>query len=421
MTSMFEDYDLEEAIETPKQSNGRKPVRNREENMAKLDDQLRALRGEPEQSKSEDEEEISKPRRKIKARVVGARPGGGSRRHNVTTEIETTAVQGKQPVTSVVTRCDIPGVVTGQQLINRKIPDVQFLVPEIISEGMTLLGGPPKSGKTYFLLDLAFSIASGRKFLDYDIKRRRVLYLALEDADIEIQKRILSQNSEEDIKVSDFHIVTKTNWLDIIGNNQYKKLENLVDEVEPEVIIIDTFIKFGGVDQSGDSRYDMEYRTLVKINEIAPEASIILSHHTRQLPAEEDWTHALSGGNGLIAVPDTILGFFRSRNDDSGTIKTACRRTSDSEIFFSHDPNTLRFIRVSENPNNSPAKTKDVILRVLREAGFALSPSEIVTMADDEKINSVRVRQALIRMDKSGEVVKVDRGKYTHVEEDQKS
>jgi hypothetical protein len=72
----YDDLDLDEPETDVSRSNGHKPTGSRKQNLAKLDGQLRALRGEPEQIEPEEVDEpmeVSKIRRKnkIKARVVG--------------------------------------------------------------------------------------------------------------------------------------------------------------------------------------------------------------------------------------------------------------------------------------------------------------------------------------------------------------
>ena len=56
-----------------------------------------------------------------------------------------------------------------------------FIVAEMIPEGLTLLCGPSKIGKSWFVLQLCLSVVLGRMFLGHSIMRPDVLYLALED------------------------------------------------------------------------------------------------------------------------------------------------------------------------------------------------------------------------------------------------
>ena len=66
-------------------------------------------------------------------------------------------------------------------LIHEDFPPLRWLVDEMIPEGTVLVAGKPKSGKSWFVLNLILSAA-----LDINFLKRRVapcagFYLALED------------------------------------------------------------------------------------------------------------------------------------------------------------------------------------------------------------------------------------------------
>ena len=74
------------------------------------------------------------------------------------------------------------------------------MVPPLIPEGVTILAGKPKVGKSWFALDLALALAGGRYVLgDIHLMDGNVLYAALEDNERRLRsrvERILTQNSE---------------------------------------------------------------------------------------------------------------------------------------------------------------------------------------------------------------------------------
>ncbi|WP_255407998.1 AAA family ATPase [Pseudonocardia sp. Ae717_Ps2] len=71
---------------------------------------------------------------------------------------------------------------TAEELMGMDFPTPRWAVPGIICEGVTLLAGPPKVGKSWMSLGLALDIAAGRPaFGRIDAEAGSVLYLALED------------------------------------------------------------------------------------------------------------------------------------------------------------------------------------------------------------------------------------------------
>lgn len=56
-----------------------------------------------------------------------------------------------------------------------------FIVAELLPEGLTLLCGQPKIGKSWFVLQLCICVALGVRFMGFNTQPCDVLYLALED------------------------------------------------------------------------------------------------------------------------------------------------------------------------------------------------------------------------------------------------
>jgi len=82
-------------------------------------------------------------------------------------------------------------VSTAAALQAKEFPAVSYVVPGLIPEGLTLLAGKPKIGKSWLGLDLCLAIAAGRFCLgDRRPIEGDVLYCALEDNPRRLQRRI---------------------------------------------------------------------------------------------------------------------------------------------------------------------------------------------------------------------------------------
>src|SRR5260370_7040293 len=97
------------------------------------------------------------------------------------------------------------GIDSMKRYLNERLPDITSLgeildadigvEPEVI-EGVlrrgckAVLGGPSKSHKTWALLNLAASIASGRQWIGFGTVKGRVLYVNLELQDYNLKTRI---------------------------------------------------------------------------------------------------------------------------------------------------------------------------------------------------------------------------------------
>ena len=76
----------------------------------------------------------------------------------------------------------------GAWLDAQEFPPLQWAVPGLIAEGMGFVIGPPKLGKSWFVLGIGLAVASGGKALGkIPVQSRPVLYAALEDGDRRMQ------------------------------------------------------------------------------------------------------------------------------------------------------------------------------------------------------------------------------------------
>jgi hypothetical protein len=82
-------------------------------------------------------------------------------------------------------------VVHADDLMRMTLPEPRWAIHNMVPEGMTLLAGRPKIGKSWLALGLALAIAQGGKVFGASaIQQGAVLYLALEDHRRRLQDRI---------------------------------------------------------------------------------------------------------------------------------------------------------------------------------------------------------------------------------------
>ncbi|MGP9819211.1 AAA family ATPase [Salinarimonas sp. NSM] len=106
------------------------------------------------------------------------------------------AVEPWRPETEAKKRSQL-GIVFGRD-IERAVKPHAYLVDDMITEGeVCLLGGASGTGKTFLILDIAFAIIRGAKFLGrFDTKRGPVVYQAGEGANALRTRRITAYRRE---------------------------------------------------------------------------------------------------------------------------------------------------------------------------------------------------------------------------------
>ena len=72
-------------------------------------------------------------------------------------------------------------VIDAETLMDKRLPPTKFCVDTLLPQGLCILGGAPKVGKSWFVLDLCAHVARGDDFLGLYTEQGKVLYLCLED------------------------------------------------------------------------------------------------------------------------------------------------------------------------------------------------------------------------------------------------
>lgn len=222
----------------------------------------------------------------------------------------------------------------GAWLDRQQFPPIRWVVEGLIAEGLTVLVGPPKLGKSWFALALALAVASGGRVLGCLAvgKPRPVLYLALEDGYRRLQSRARHLLGEGEPIPGRFECAIKgpprellesmTTWLD----------ENRDDE---PLVIVDTLAKIRPAERAGESAYTADYRFVGGLKNLVDDvagAAMVLVHHTNKRGAGEgDFLEAVSGTNGIAGAADCTIVLARPRKDQAATISVTGRDVPEGE------------------------------------------------------------------------------------------
>jgi hypothetical protein len=163
-------------------------------------------------------------------------------------------------------RTDIPTVMTLDELLQKSLPPLRWIVPGLIPEGVTLLAGRPKSGKSYLALQIAVALGEGAPVLgEIACEPCEVLYIALEDGERRLQGRALKLRGP---RAKGVHIATK--W-PRIGSGAVEALDHWLDRLRPvKLVVVDTLARVQG--DQGDKHknaYRADYDTLAGFCDLA--------------------------------------------------------------------------------------------------------------------------------------------------------
>ena len=98
--------------------------------------------------------------------------------------------------------------IDSETLVDMHLPKNIFSVDGLIAQGVTILAGPPKIGKSWLALWLAVMVAKGDPIWGMGVKQGTTLYLCLEDSTLRIQNRLfeITEDAPANVHLSLIHI-----------------------------------------------------------------------------------------------------------------------------------------------------------------------------------------------------------------------
>lgn len=239
--------------------------------------------------------------------------------------------------------------IDGETLMDMNLPRTKFVIQGILPQGLAIIAGAPKIGKSWLMLDWCVKIAKGENIWNFKTTKGTTLYLCLEDKDSRIQDRLLTITDEV---TSDVYFVTSCYSL---SDGLEEQIRNFVNEHSDTVlIVIDTLQKVR--QNTKDTSYASDYKEIETIKKIADELqiAILLVHHMRKQD-DKDPLNKLSGTNGIAGGADTIFTLDRrKRSQNSATLICTGRDIEyrEFELNFNKEDCVWNLIAdSSENPD----------------------------------------------------------------------
>lgn len=188
-----------------------------------------------------------------------------------------------------------------ETLMTTPLEQLKFIVDGLIPQGLHILAGSPKIGKSWLSLWICLQVAKGEKVWGFETLKSEVLYLCLEDSFARIQSRLFEITDEAP---SNLHFAIMS---DTIGNGLEMQIENFIkDHKETRLIVIDTLQKVRSNATANVNPYAADYDDINAIKQLADKykIAIVLVHHLRKT-GDSDPLNMISGTSGIAGSADT--------------------------------------------------------------------------------------------------------------------
>jgi hypothetical protein len=290
-----------------------------------------------------------------------------------------------------------------------ELREAQFAVAKPLIDGMLAEGetialiGRPKAGKSRLVQQLAIDVSRGVSFLGHAVKQpKRVLLLDLENRPQGARARFIRMSTAAPGDRNLLVYAPDTlagNAVNLSTKDGIACLEEMVRELQPEVLIVDTWRLLLAGDENKTEVVVAGLKSLSRLREALPKLGSILVHHLRKQrqcdnPARlridpARWVEAASGHYSFIGHVDACYGLEREVDRDSGeemiVFGGIARNAAPDTVLLEEDTETLLF-RVAEG--------EEAAQRIMTAAEKAIwaSVSELREFTFSEAVETARTK-----------------------------
>lgn len=259
-----------------------------------------------------------------------------------------------------IDRLPLPAVLSAPEIMAATFPPPAWVVPGLIPEGLSILAGAPKQGKTFFAFQLASALSRGGTFLGKRVDRTETLAVFLEDSAARIQRRFHKTGLHAGEALSFAH-TWGTGEDALLMLAQYLSIRP-----ETKFIIVDTL---GCVKPKGAefNSYDDMYSFLKSIGDFCRTfgVSVLVIAHLKK-SEETDWLMRIGGSAGITGGTDTNLVLERTRGEADAVLHVNGREVEESDFALRFNRETCTWELLGDAGEYAQTKERRELLDILK-------------------------------------------------------
>lgn len=311
----------------------------------------------------------------------------------------------------------------GAALLAEPIRPVRWLVPGLIANGLTILGGTPKSGKSYLAYALALAVGVyGQWMQHWEVEQGKVLFISLEDDPDDTRQRLAELDPHLTLAPHQIHFMHGLDQVPPFDEGLVPWLLEAITQYTPRLVVIDpisylySMSRRGNGDLFSDTRQMLfPLRWLGKAHDCA---IVALDHRRKRSRDDTNVFDTLHGSIAKQAIADTLL--MVERDDQDISLAALVRRGKDATHHLTmqfRDGGCWLGYKGESPPKADTGQYGEIRQKVytaLMTYPRAMSVVEILAACEipDTKQTRSQLYNVLVRAEKDGDVHKVARGKY---------
>lgn len=251
-----------------------------------------------------------------------------------------------------------PSLSTAASLLQKELKPPIFAVEGLLPAGLCIFSAPSKTGKSWLALDLCNAVANGLPFMGRNTNKGDALYLALEDSEYGLQRRM------KKIACTGSDSLHYAFTVPVVGGGMNDFLADWASSVAaPRLIVIDVLQRAKPSNSGRKTAYEQDYDLYAPLNAFALAhglAIVAITHNRKSNGLVGDDYESISGSVGQMGAAQTtwIITGKRGQKEEK-TLKATGRDIREVEDLIRFNPDTCRWENLGNVEEAEERKAKD--------------------------------------------------------------
>jgi hypothetical protein len=324
---------------------------------------------------------------------------------------KTTSAQKAHSPVSQTDKKPVLTPISAKDLAAKTFNPPRWAIPDLFPEGIIILAGKPKTGKSWLALNMAVAVAAGGIALGkIQVEAGGVLYLALEDSERRLQERQNKIIMFDSSFPENLYFLTAKDFPPLHKGGLDALDDWLKEHPQTRLVIIDTLARIKPPRSKSADAYDHDTAIIAALQALAinHRLALMVVHHTKKAESD-DFVEAVSGTFGLTGAADCIAVLIRkNRAAADAVLKITGRDVADMEKALKFHSDLGVWEILGEAQEFASSQERQDILLILKEVG-PKTPAQLSKLVD-KSIDALRM--ALMRMKNNGEIRRNSNGEY---------
>jgi hypothetical protein len=308
----------------------------------------------------------------------------------------------------------LPEIASARDFLASELAIPAELISGLLHQGSKLLvGASSKSYKTWTLVDLAVSVATGTPWLGFATSAAKVLYVNLEIQGVFFQKRLKAVLSAKQLSSPGALDVWNLRGYAADFRTLIPKIATRIRDQQHALVILDpTYKLLGEADENSATDISALLNAVESVAVSTGAAVAMAGHFSKGNPSAKDTIDRISGSGVFARDPDTLTFFTRHEEEGAFVVELILRNFPPVDPFvvkwdwpLFRPEDGLDPTRLKQSGGRPPKHQPEMLLECLGDR--RLKTTEWRKLAREEHgISATRFFEFLKRLEDADKVVK---------------